>query len=358
MQCTNQLKQIGLAVQNYHDPFKSFPAAGGWVINQRTISATPAVQAYELWGTMLFICPFIEQQARYDTVMNRVVDGAAPWTYDEAIRPWWGWSTTMSYPGYAGQIAAIRCPSDGQSFPGHLAPRSNYMFSRGDVGYGTNPWQNREGTVTLPAYDPDSSNNWGQKCASYAVKRGMFGLHHWKTMGSVTDGTSNTIAVSEGLVSDGSRDVKRNLGQSIEASPDNAPLARCGKAVLTADGVTFLDSVTVFQNGDVNIQSCRGIRGFAAQMTYSGFNTVFPPNSPQCMASNGAGEGGWGFFSPTSNHTGGVNAAYVDGSVHFISDTIDCGNLAHAEGARGGQSWYGAWGALGSINGRESRDVP
>jgi hypothetical protein len=85
---------------------------------------------------------------------------------------------------------------------------------------------------------------------------------------------------------------------------------------------------------------------------------VFPPNSPQCIASNGTGEGGWGFFSPTSNHPGGVNAVMADASGRFISDTIDCGNLSHGEGARGGASWYGVWGAMGSINGGETTSGP
>ena len=35
----------------------------------------------------------------------------------------------------------------------------------------------------------------------------------------------------------------------------------------------------------------------------------------------------WGFFSAQSNHSGGVNVGLADGSVRFVSDTVDCGNL-------------------------------
>ena len=239
-----------------------------------------------------------------------------------------------------------------------MAPRSNYFFSRGDVGYGNGQWQNREGTVTLPDYDGDSSSNWHLKCASIAVKRGLFPLNLWHSIASVTDGTSNTIAVSEGLVSDDSREVKRNIAHSIANSPDN-DTSRCAKSALTSDGRFYDESITMQFNGDINIQSMRGIRGFDGRITYSGFNTVFPPNSPQCMARNGTGEGGWGFFSPTSNHPMGVNATYADGSVRFISETINCGSLlSGGEAPRGEASRFGVWGALGSINGGETVTAP
>ncbi|MDR2439834.1 MAG: DUF1559 domain-containing protein [Planctomycetaceae bacterium] len=360
MQCQNHLRQLGIALHNYHDVHDSFPAGSGWVINQRTISTTPPIQAFEYWGTILFLCPFMEQTHRYDAVMSRVVNGAAPWAYDEAIRPWWGWSVGASYAGFAGQVNTLKCPSDDfvTSIPPYLVPRSNYFYSRGDAGYGTGGWQNRAGTNTLPTFDSDSSSNWGLKCAAFACQRGLFPNNYWNSVASVTDGTSNTIAVSEGLVSDGTRNYKRNVAQSVAASPDNSPLPRCGKSVLAGSGVNFLDSVTVEYNADVNIQSYRGVRGFDGRLVYSGFNTVFPPNSPQCIASNGTGESGWGFFSPTSNHTGGVNAVMADASGRFISDTIDCGNLSHGEGTRGGASWYGVWGAMGSINGGETISSP
>jgi len=73
--------------------------------------------------------------------------------------------------------------------------------------------------------------------------------------------------------------------------------------------------------------------------------------------------------SPSSNHTGGVNASIGDGSVHFISDTISCGRLdlklGEDQGYTGGQtryftgpSTYGVWGALGSREGGESVTLP
>ncbi|MDR1140366.1 MAG: DUF1559 domain-containing protein, partial [Planctomycetaceae bacterium] len=60
----------------------------------------------------------------------------------------------------------------------------------------------------------------------------------------------------------------------------------------------------------------------------NGFNTALPPNSPSCSNRNQPTiHQGWGAFSATSYHTGGVNAALLDGSVRFISEGIHCGDF-------------------------------
>ncbi|MDR2754741.1 MAG: DUF1559 domain-containing protein, partial [Planctomycetaceae bacterium] len=85
-----------------------------------------------------------------------------------------------------------------------------------------------------------------------------------------------------------------------------------------------------------------------------GFNTALPPNSPSCTNRNQPTvHRGWGAFSATSYHTGGVNAALLDGSVRFISEGIHCGDLSLSV-KDSGVSPYGIWGALSTINGSES----
>jgi prepilin-type processing-associated H-X9-DG protein len=87
----------------------------------------------------------------------------------------------------------------------------------------------------------------------------------------------------------------------------------------------------------------------------SGFTTVLPPNSPSCAV--GTGEAQWGIFSADSYHSGGVNTLLADGSVRFIRNSVDSGDLStrepthHIPALR--KSPYGVWGALGSIDGTE-----
>jgi hypothetical protein len=63
--------------------------------------------------------------------------------------------------------------------------------------------------------------------------------------------------------------------------------------------------------------------------------------------SNGA------ILNPSSNHPGGVDAVLVDGSVRFINQNINCGDITKAP-VTAGRSPYGVWGALGSTEGKEA----
>ena len=88
----------------------------------------------------------------------------------------------------------------------------------------------------------------------------------------------------------------------------------------------------------------------------NGITTVIPPNGPSCAC----GESQWcywGIFTPNSHHPGGVNSVFLDGSCHFISETIDSGDLSVSDPTvvpRQTESPYGVWGALGSMEGGES----
>jgi prepilin-type processing-associated H-X9-DG protein len=80
------------------------------------------------------------------------------------------------------------------------------------------------------------------------------------------------------------------------------------------------------------------------------FSTIMPPNSAACQGQYHMVAG------PNSYHTGGVNAAYADGSVRFIPETINTGDPDKAP-VLDGPSPYGVWGALGSANGGESESL-
>jgi prepilin-type processing-associated H-X9-DG protein len=87
------------------------------------------------------------------------------------------------------------------------------------------------------------------------------------------------------------------------------------------------------------------------------FATAMPPNGPHCLSTNTSTRF-FGMMAAGSYHTGGVNAVYCDGSVHFISDTIQTDLSASHPTSLSGKSPYGVWGALGTIKGSESVAAP
>src|SRR5690606_26552047 len=96
-----------------------------------------------------------------------------------------------------------------------------------------------------------------------------------------------------------------------------------------------------------------GQAGRAWYVGYSGytvFNAILAPNGPSCNGTPWAD--GPSIEPPTSYHPGGVQATLCDGSVRFINETIDTGNLALPNVVEGA-SPYGVWGALGSMYGSE-----
>jgi prepilin-type processing-associated H-X9-DG protein len=98
------------------------------------------------------------------------------------------------------------------------------------------------------------------------------------------------------------------------------------------------------------ISSRFGISWSDGQNAYIGFNTVLPPNSPACSDGGDWGDQNHMVIPPASRHPGGVNVSFCDGSVRFITNNINTGNLAARQRITG-PSVYGVWGAMGSKSG-------
>jgi prepilin-type N-terminal cleavage/methylation domain-containing protein/prepilin-type processing-associated H-X9-DG protein len=303
MQCSNNMKQFALAFHNYHDAYNSLP--GG--ITELGTSASR-----DRFNQHAAILPYIEQTALYDQLR---ASAEAPWG-------------TLG----ATQISAFHCPSDGNAKrPGRNdSGRSNIAISYGD---GVSLHNNTRGVV-------------GATWASGEIR-------FWNTMGSITDGTSNTALCSEivGTATIGQNAVLGgvyNAGTNIQNGSSN--IAKPGYCRDNARSTTDRNALA-----SVESNIWRSSRHFDRAMTYATFNTIMPPNSPACSRTNSDNQ--WGFFSAQSNHTGGVNLGLCDGSVQFVSDTIDTNGLPDFDWGTGGASALGVWGAVGSINGKESKGL-
>src|SRR5262245_7057410 len=323
IKCTNHLKQFGVALHNYADTFKVFPNRRGGFGGVQANRISPFVQ----------LLPFLEQNAMHERI--QAGDPADPITFPPGgPRGDGNWVVWNKPP------TVFRCPSDpaaltrGNNDSGH-----NYVLCEGDQVNFINT----------------STNT-----------RGMFTRLQCRRFAEVTDGTSNTLLMSETLCNVptgnggelgftvGAGQVRLQMAYArVGSDPPNSPqICRT-----VADG-------RYFANGSL-IHGRRGIKWTDSPACLITFNTVMPPNGPACAdtSSGGFGDQERAVLPPTSNHPGGVVAVMTDGAVRFFSDNINCGNLGAAQPAPdantpyGGPSSYGVWGALGSITGGDAAQV-
>ena len=355
-QCQNNLKQIALAAHNYHSTYKTLPVASGGTgfgknnhqgkntnnSNRAKLSAfvgmTPYLDAGALWNEI----------SRPSSV--QVNGGTNPPTVSPRTPPWPAmgpapWRT--NYRPWITQIPFLLCPSDGAAVQ-DLAD-SNYGYNWGDNGNG-----NTTNGTNDPPYNQSQGNggeSGEQTGPDYTgMVRGMAIRGRGFTIGDARDGTTNTLLFGEHVRGDKTRSYLGNVAWNLTGDFYANPKAACIDAVADANQPGFY-APSVTMTHDVNGEWVRGSRWADGAVCHTGFNTIAPPNGPSCKNPIFEGSPG-GMFSATSLHSGGVQVALVDGSVKFISESIDTGNL-NAAMPRSGNSPYGTWGALGSRNGGE-----
>ncbi|MCF0233408.1 MAG: DUF1559 domain-containing protein [Thermoguttaceae bacterium] len=346
MQCTNNLKQLGLAVQNFHDVNNRFPNQYNdekWLSYAPAgMSAADAAEGDSTYATRMqrataqaLLFPFIEQTALYDVIVGQFEKakstGDAGYTMsptDAGVIP-----TGLTYNPLTTDIDGFLCPSDGNADYGrgqtnHLA-RTSYATNAGDVAI---------------------ANTSGRGNRNH---RGMFWngyLGGRSKLATCSDGTSNTMAFAEICVTGQDGDNKIKSAFAYVTSLASAPPANC-LALRGNSGQLLPDGKGPY--------SVKGRRWFDARIACTSFNAVLPPNSPSCVGSGGGAKGDYTIATASSYHSGGVNVAMCDGSVHFVSETVDAGNANTTFGGDGdytntGRSIRGVWGAMATPAGGET----
>lgn len=330
MQCSNNLKQLALAELNHESAFKKFSPASH---DERWQQALNNGQAWDRIGYLCAILPFMEQNALYNEIEPYHLAGGRPWTRDTRG------DTANPIPSpYAREVSAFRCPSDGVAInPGDAMP-TNYVCNRGDIYLNTGDWE------------------W----------RGCFanGTRGECTFGTMSDGSSNTLMLSETLIGrqngvSGQDNLRRG---TVLDSTGPAGGAFSPALCLSRKGPNNTLIGPRLQNTWGNTGWGKGRRWGDAANAFTGFFAIIPPNGPACANTNAEHH----FFGPpSSEHTGGVNAAYFDGSIHFISQNIDTGDLSitfpqppNNTRTYSGPSFWGVWGAMGSQSGGETVTIP
>jgi prepilin-type N-terminal cleavage/methylation domain-containing protein/prepilin-type processing-associated H-X9-DG protein len=301
--CTNNLKQIGIAMHNYHTALDTFPLSNTVAYYQAP--AIPANQTeWGTWSAQALMLGYIEGQPLYNAINFS-------WTC------WYGTGQAINSTVFETDIASFLCPSDGLAGSAHNAYVSNGNGNNNYVGcYGT--------TIEEWCGDPACSGS----------SKGIFA--HLKSYGisSITDGTSNTMAFSETLVSDTQHFTKYRDGIAAGANNPGAP-------------ATSMNGAEAFQAGiaavTLDLQQCsawfqaqqnppwsddKGIRWGTGSPGVTLYNSIVTPNSklyPWAGCRFGCGGCGFEFGSyenVSSNHPGGVNVMMADGSVRFVKDSV------------------------------------
>ena len=153
--------------------------------------------------------------------------------------------------------------------------------------------------------------------------RGIFGGSH-RCMGlhNITDGSSNTIAMSERAWGNDlppttatNQDVRTVTAMSVSSIGSNP-----GSCFAKAIGNHFIG---------VQVKGKFGALWSDGQAERVGFNTVLPPNAPSCVNDgNTNADSNGGVLNASSMHPNGVNSVFADGSIHFITQNINTGNRA------------------------------
>jgi prepilin-type N-terminal cleavage/methylation domain-containing protein/prepilin-type processing-associated H-X9-DG protein len=294
-QCTNNLKQIGLAMHNYHTGNNSFPSGGTVAAAYSNTYST----GWGSWSAQGLMMGFLEQQSMYN---------ASNFSWAVIMGMGWPMNSTVS----TAVINSFICPSDGlsptsaqgQQWTGRL---NNYYASVGTtLGYW---YQNL----------PDTTGVFTQGGKAYGIQ-------------NITDGTSNTIAYGEALV-----------GPNTSGSTGPGTLFRSGTNIASGASVVggLYDASTNYTGVLSDLNTCqaasqsmtnvnqddRGLRWAADDGGFTLFNTVVPPSAPQfsfacCNWTTASGCDDGQYQNSNSNHPGGANFLFADGSVHFLKSSI------------------------------------
>jgi prepilin-type N-terminal cleavage/methylation domain-containing protein/prepilin-type processing-associated H-X9-DG protein len=307
-QCTNNLKQIGLAIQNYVSAKDALPPVS--VDQERTSAGMPIPQPHQNWSQHARLLPFLEQAPLYDAINWSF---GARWSDGDAVyidrnppdNATGGRDSIPQMTVLTMKVAAFLCPSDDN-------PGSSGTFLVGGVNklvgasnYPCNIGLNRRIT------------RWQLNGPNYVASNWDNTVNATTNLASFTDGTSMTIIFSEwikgqavptGSSKNGLLEVY-NLGQNSDFfRTDYQFMQLCNTVPIT--------------NANQQWQWKGEWWGYGPTMIYSHTQT---PNRTSCVYHdiNQDGRGTITMIGASSNHPGGVNVLFMDGSVRFIRSTVN-----------------------------------
>jgi prepilin-type N-terminal cleavage/methylation domain-containing protein/prepilin-type processing-associated H-X9-DG protein len=274
MQCTNNLKQIGLALNSYHASWNGFPV--GFLYAYQGILPNSSASQYR-WSALAQMAPYMEQANVFNAINFNFPIAHMPTSSGALFWPYFEANTSAM----ATQIAMFLCPSDGAPPPAVGTGPTNYAFCAGDGSNGG-----------------DATN-----------ADGTFILGPSVTIAGVTDGTSQTAAASEqslGIAGPYSQTTSTPIPM-----PWTRAMSRVAAAPLTDAACAVAPDGWLLNKGsswwDGNYQNTL-------------YNHYLTPNAnrPDCIVYHNPG-----WKAARSYHPGGVDLLFGDGHVAFIKDSVN-----------------------------------
>ena len=288
-QCINNLKQMGLALHNYHDSTSSLPwGAGPWGASD--------------WSMHVMLLPFIEQGPLYNAT-----NFAAGMAFNGANVATW-----------QAVISGYQCPSD----PDRLTWADGHLNYHGNAGSAPNSFYGGGGGSPqvgqyAGVFQFVGLDTNGNPSGPGPQSRTVIGFR------DILDGLSQTAGVSERVKGVGQPNNQQNdvttpsstvVNGTDPGSNDTSPqtfYATCKAAGDVNHGGT------IFGNGDA-----AGGRWWLGYAQDSRYNHVMTPNSWSCAYNGAAGQAGFGAFTASSRHAGTVNVLFCDGSTRNIKSSV------------------------------------
>ncbi len=309
-----------MALHNYHSVQNTFPL--GRSCTGQGAGNLPNCGVWDGFSTQALILGSIEQGTIYNTI-NFSLSATQPDNSTAVVT----------------KIQAFICPSDPNAGSGSIGSAWSVDNDFANI----NSYCASTGTTYVP-----NDNSQGGTSST-----GLFAYSYCYGIQSCTDGTSNTVAFSESLV--GAPPFSPVRGNGVGGSGGTPQWGNLGNPPITdafANPAQVMSNLLGCNAAWTSAQIIYNTRGYVWSLGSTGFtmfNTIVPPNSKQypwnSCAFIGWGSGGipsWpnaanaaNFANATSNHPGGVNTMFGDGSVRFIKDSVNM-NVWWSLGTRNG----------------------
>ena len=303
-QCKNHLKQFGIALHNYEGTHRVFPAS----------AMNPGGYRY-VWSSHAMLAPFLEQSTIYSILDTKqplyTFGGTGSYTFKV---------TDVNKRAVGTTVPMFLCPSD----LGRPIVSDYEVQDLGPVNYavclGTGGQSGRVAGESV----------WG---STYNTD-GMFYAASRVRPADLTDGLSNTAAMSECLLGQGP-DRTNNPAGMAGAMPSEGPSRVY--AYLSGVASTGVTESACASAAYWNETNRKGFSWAAGEIRTTAYNHHYPPNSPShdCIAGDPSNTGA-GWHTARSNHSGGVNVLLADGATRFVSDNVDLLTVWRGLATRGG----------------------